>query len=72
MLKYVQTQIPMPLYRKLRIEALDRDMGLGDLVQEILTNYSERKEKENGEEETKQRLVNPPADKDHSSRRRKG
>lgn len=72
MLKYVQTQIPMPLYRKLRIEALDRDMGLGDLVQEILTNYSERKEKENGEEETKQRLVNSPADKDHSSRRRKG
>lgn len=50
MLKYVQTQIPVPLYKRLRIEALERDMGLGDLLQEILTAYDSNRKQEKTEE----------------------
>lgn len=59
MLKYIQTQVPVPLFRRLKIEALEQNTTLNELLQEILTTWEANlnKEEENGEKEIIERPV---------------
>lgn len=57
MAKYLQTALPMKIYKKLRILAIQREVNLTDLVRDIVTDWvDQHKEeyhgsKENGEED---------------------
>ena len=60
MLKYVQTQVPIPVFKKLKILALELDTTLQDLTCNILTEYanthnSKKEETKNGRKETPKR-----------------
>lgn len=62
MLKYIQTQIPIPLFKRLKVEALERDTTLGELLQEILTTFittldANKEAKEHGTEKIEKRLI---------------
>lgn len=60
MLKYVQTQVPIPVFKRLKMIALERDMTFQDLINEILTAYAsanqpKKEEPKNGRKETLKR-----------------
>ena len=40
MFKYVQTQVPLPLFKQLKTAALERGVTLYDLLQEILEAWA--------------------------------
>lgn len=58
MAKYLQTALPMKIYKKLRILAIQREVNLTDLVRDIVTDWVDQNKeeiehgsKENGEED---------------------
>jgi hypothetical protein len=46
MLKYIQTQIPIPQFKRLKVEALDKNTTLGELLQEIIASHCSTLEKQ--------------------------